>query len=267
MIFSVVSSQVLILIGLQVVSSYAQHSNLTIYNGYEVEPHSIPFQAFLLIYYQEGSPELCGGCLISDNYVLTAAHCIDGASYATVYLGVHNRSNPDENVQIFNSTDLYAHADFGFNGSRVVNDIGVIKLPHPVKITAAVQPGKLLSDDEYKTNPNQVGINATESGWGKTGNPGNYSDVLRAGDQIIVDQAHCEVSPVFTSDQFLCIALLNPNHGPESASGDSGGPLFKVTDDGQVILGLVSIGDENYEGDTNVGYYLEWIAEHTDVQF
>merc|ERR1711973_940702 len=57
-----------------------------IVGGFEAEPNQWPWQVALFV----DNAWFCGGSLISENYVLTAAHCVDGASYYDIMAGAHN---------------------------------------------------------------------------------------------------------------------------------------------------------------------------------
>merc|ERR1712212_1217638 len=57
-----------------------------IVGGHEAEEHQWPWQVALFI----DDAWFCGGSLINENYVLTAAHCVDGASYFDIMAGAHN---------------------------------------------------------------------------------------------------------------------------------------------------------------------------------
>merc|ERR1712145_19471 len=57
-----------------------------IVGGFEAEPNQWPWQVALFV----DNAWFCGGSLISENYVLTAAHCVDGAIYYDIMAGAHN---------------------------------------------------------------------------------------------------------------------------------------------------------------------------------
>ncbi|XP_076269651.1 brachyurin-like [Rhynchophorus ferrugineus] len=237
-----------------------------LYGGYEVEPHSIPFQALL-----ESSDEygdiLCSGALISTNYVLTSAYCVYDLDNVTVYLGVHNRSEIDSSVQTFVATELTYHADYGFEGDYIVNDIGLIKLPEPAVLTSTVQLASLITRADYESNPNQGDINVTISGWGRIGYDDEYSDVLLAGQRYISPIEECASSDSLQLDQYICFPFKKDGTDVEGETGDTGDPLFKSVNGNRYIVALLStVETDDFEADTNVGYYLDWIESNSDVK-
>lgn len=60
-----------------------------IVGGQIADPNSIPFQAALIVRRASG-PNLCGGSLLDDKTILTAAHCLKGSDGALVILGGHD---------------------------------------------------------------------------------------------------------------------------------------------------------------------------------
>ncbi|KAK7066348.1 hypothetical protein SK128_015608, partial [Halocaridina rubra] len=94
-----------------------------IVGGIEAVPHSWPHQVALFI----DGMYFCGGSLISTEWVLTAAHCMDGAGFVDVVMGAHNiRESEPEQVSM-TSTDFFVHENW--NSFTLSNDISLIRLP------------------------------------------------------------------------------------------------------------------------------------------
>ena len=79
----------------------------------------------------------CGGTLISDEWVMTAGHCADGASSVQVMLGAHNvREAAEEGRMEIMSTDIFKHESY--NPILIHNDIALIKLPEPIQFNGKI---------------------------------------------------------------------------------------------------------------------------------
>merc|ERR1711953_110737 len=102
-----------------------------IVGGYEAVPHSFPWMAALFVDEQW----FCGGTLISDEWVLTAAHCANGASSMRIMLGAHNvREDTEEGRIEVVTTDFFTHP--GWSQFNLHNDLALVHLPYALNFTS-----------------------------------------------------------------------------------------------------------------------------------
>ncbi|XP_060149585.1 granzyme B-like isoform X3 [Globicephala melas] len=93
-----------------------------IIGGHEVKPHSRPYMAFLQIWDQDDQKR-CGGFLIREDFVLTAAHC--WGSSVNVTLGAHNIKDRERTQQVIPVRRAIPHP--GYNEKNYSNDIMLLK--------------------------------------------------------------------------------------------------------------------------------------------
>ena len=152
-----------------------------IYGGTEAEPNKYPWVVFLSI----GGTSLCGGSIIGDRHVLTAAHCVDGtttASDLSVYVGTHDRTRPAKIVSI-STIDIHPT----WTGSvSTGSDSAVLTLSETLVFSETVRP-LCLSVDPSSSYAGQA---AVASGWGRDDN-GAIPNNLREVDVEIITNAVC----------------------------------------------------------------------------
>ncbi len=87
----------------------------------------LPWQA-ALVYGSQGTSVFCGGTIVADNYVITAAHCTDGQTAGSfpIRVGMHTRSSTNENSKLCTVEEIFQHSEY--NSNTLENDISVLKI-------------------------------------------------------------------------------------------------------------------------------------------
>merc|ERR1711878_163610 len=227
-----------------------------IVGGFEAQENQWPWQVALFI----DNAWFCGGSIISENYVMTAAHCADGASYFDIMAGAHR-------VEI-TSYNGWTHP--GWNHNSLENDIALIELPSPMSFNEYIKPSCM----PMAGDPADVNEMVTCTGWGKpSDSAGGISPVLRmVEDRPIISNAECNAIYGIVGDGVVCIDTTG---GKGTCNGDSGGPLnmkssMKGAGDKWKQVGVVSFGasagcEVGYPaGFTRTEYYLDWVCSETN---
>uniref|UniRef100_H0WG77 Peptidase S1 domain-containing protein n=1 Tax=Otolemur garnettii TaxID=30611 RepID=H0WG77_OTOGA len=218
-----------------------------IIGGHEAEPHSRPYMAYLQYGYQ-GKPKYCGGFLIREDFVLTAAHC--RGSSMNVTLGAHNIQRWEETQQVIRVRRAIPHPDFDPN--TLANDIMLLQLERKARWNAAVQPIRLPRVTSRVT----PGMVCNVAGWGQTAIDGPPSDMLQEVTLTVQRDKECKSHfHKFIRNTQICVG--DPKLIKSSFKGDSGGPLVCHS----VAQGIVSYGNSPPQVFTKVTSFLPWIHE------
>ncbi|CAB1424172.1 unnamed protein product [Pleuronectes platessa] len=220
------------------VSGYAR-----IVNGEEAVPHSWPWQVSLQ---QSSGFHFCGGSLINENWVVTAAHC-NVRTYHRVVAGEHNRGyGSNEDVQKLKPAQVFTHPRW--NPQTINNDIALIKLSSPVTLSTNVSPVCLAGSADVFS----PGMSCVTSGWGLTRyNAASTPNLLQQAALPLLSNDQCKNHwGSSISDVMICAG----GAGATSCMGDSGGPLVCQKDNAWSLVGIVSWGSSRCSTSTPAVY-------------
>ncbi|TKS82329.1 Anionic trypsin-1 [Collichthys lucidus] len=183
-----------------------------IVGGYECAAHSVPWQVSINLGYH-----YCGGSLINDQWILSAAHCWQNPFAQIAILGDHHIYQYEGTEQYMSVDAIYWHQSYDYQ--TLDYDIMLMKLAHPVTVNEYVKPIDLPIACPT------AGTMCRVSGWGNIYSDSVFSPFnLQCVEVPILSDKDCETSyPGKITNQMVCAGYLEG--GKDSCQGDSGGPL------------------------------------------
>ncbi|HUX57918.1 MAG TPA: trypsin-like serine protease [Bacteroidales bacterium] len=242
-----------------------RNSDAKITGGTDALISDFPWQ----VYYISGT-YLCGGSIIDENWILTAAHCTKNsfgspipAIDMSVIAGATNPYNVLDGQRYYVSEVI---VNEGYDSQTLENDIALLKLEQPIDIINTA-PIRLITSDDVSDGATDPGVMSWVTGWGLTRvDPNVFPSNLQKVQLPIVsnDQAATVWSSIPSTD--LMAGYLNGNK--DACNGDSGGPLAVPLFDDYKLAGVVSWGSadcDTYGAYTRVSDFETWIREKTGI--
>ncbi|XP_041952919.1 chymotrypsin-like elastase family member 2A [Alosa sapidissima] len=230
--------------------------------GDDVRPNSWPWQVSLQYLSGSNYYHTCGGTLISDSWVLTAAHCIGSRTYR-VFLGKHNLKEDEAGSIAIAPAKIVVHEQW--DSSRIRNDIALIKLQTPVTVSHTIMPACLPEAGHVLDHDFPCYV----TGWGRLWTGGPIADILQQALLPVVGHSTCSRYDWWGSLVTTSMTCAGGDGQLASCNGDSGGPLNCQSADGSwEVHGVVSFGSSmgcNYPKKpsvfTRVSAYSAWISD------
>lgn len=212
--------------------------------------------------------QFCGGSLIDDRHVLSAAHCVAhmtswDVARLTARLGDYNIRTPTETQHIERKIKRVVRHR-GFDMRTLYNDISILTIDQPATFTKNIHPICLPGGSRA-----YAGLVATVIGWGSLRESGPQPSVLQEVSIPIWTNSECRLkygaaAPGGIVEHMICAGKASM----DSCSGDSGGPLM-VNEGGKwnqvgVVSWGIGCGKGQYPGVyTRVTAFLPWIQKNS----
>nr|AFM77759.1 putative trypsin 11 [Ostrinia nubilalis] len=206
---------------------------------------------------------MCGGNILNQAFILSAAHCFDGWFYAPEWRRMRAGSTYIETGGVIAYVDKeFNHPSYGLNAYD--GDITVVRLKNFLSLTPSIQQTTLIY--QGAVIPDNVPV--YHAGWGAIGYYQPGSEVLLDVQVYTINNDLCREryetldEPWYVvTENMICAGILDVG-GRDACQGDSGGPLYFQN----ILIGIVSWGhrcaNETFPGvSTAVASYTNWIVE------
>ncbi|XP_071133302.1 serine protease hepsin-like [Mytilus edulis] len=236
-----------------------------IVGGQEAQPGTIPWIVMLT----ELGDHVCGGSIIGDRLILTAAHCFeDRVSLSVgrwkVIAGKHNVDKTDPHQREFSVQKIIMHS--AYDSQTVANDLAILVLQDRIIYDDYIKPACLPDGQNY-----YIGQLCITAGWGDTQATGNF-DVLNQVELAIISDSLCVRRDWYGSD-FIPQTTFCAGYsqgGKDSCGGDSGGPFTCKVGRKWIQMGVTSwgilCGAPKWPGIyTDITRYMNWIRDQAQV--
>ncbi|XP_028998615.1 coagulation factor X [Betta splendens] len=233
-----------------------------IVNGEDCPPGECPWQALLL---NDKDIGFCGGTILNEYIILTAAHCMNQSRYIYVKLGEFDTLVDDGNEATHYVETIVTHNKY--RPDTYLNDIALIKLTKPIKFSRYILPA-CIPEQDFAEKVLMRQQEALVSGFGRIGEGRQTSTILQRLAMPYVDRLTCiESTQLRISTRMFCAGYHSV--AKDACQGDSGGPHVTRYSGTYFVTGVVSWGEGcarrgKYGVYTQVSKYIPWIRNGID---
>ncbi|GCC37580.1 hypothetical protein chiPu_0016084 [Chiloscyllium punctatum] len=239
-----------------------------IVHGSNAEVGSAPWQ--VMLFRKRPQQMLCGGSLVSDQWVITAAHCVLYPPWdknftendVVVRLGKHKRTGYETDTEKVVAVDkIIVHRNYEWQ-TNLNRDIALLHLKKPIVFTQYISPVCLPTKELTRRLLHRQHLGRI-TGWGNlqetfVNTATSLPEVLQVIQLPIISQQHCTLSTSIQVTKNMFCAGFPPeaNQRGDACEGDSGGPFVMKNPNNRrwYLMGIVSWG-EGCDRDGKYGFY------------
>ncbi|EFA09200.1 serine protease H64 [Tribolium castaneum] len=232
-------------------------------NGNDAQKGQFPWQVEIMSLKTNNRYIYCGGAIISHDWVLTSAVCLDQVKSVTVFSGINDLN--DISGTTTDSKSYIVHEEF--DSKTLQNNVGLVKLKTSLIFDENTKAISLSSDVVGD------GVNVTISGWGHSNKDysSNITAILQYTSVSTIKNSECAKfygSDIVTTN-VLC--TYNPDLVKSPCVNDGGAPLITNPDTDPQHVGIFSFiedngCEQNYPAVyTRTAQFLNWIKNKTGV--
>ncbi|EDW96935.2 uncharacterized protein Dyak_GE24615 [Drosophila yakuba] len=199
------------------------------------------------------SYHLCGGLILNEYWVLTAASCVAGLRKSNLLVVTGTSDWWDLYAAYYNVDQIHVHCNF--DKPLYHNDIALLHLSSSIEFNDVTKNITLADIDEL-----EEGDKLTFAGWGSTEAMGTYGRYLQEASGTYLPVNECREKLQNQDDVDLGHVCVQMDAGKGACHGDAGGPLI---DEQQRLVGIGNWGVPCGRGYPDVyartAFYHDWI--------
>jgi len=235
-----------------------------IVGGDDAQPGAWPWQASIQMF---GS-HICGAAIISNNWLVTAAHCVEmGNNLYSVVLGMHDRQQKNQGKPVeYKISKIIQHPGWSKDSANgFPNDIALMQLRGRADLSGKFATAVKMADVGADFLGNR---DCFITGWGKTGFVSAPANILKEAKVDVYSESTCKAAfGDIIGKNHICVGKKNKSG---ACSGDSGGPLVCKTGTRYTLAGVTSFGVVTCSTSvpsvySRISYFRDWIKDNSGV--
>jgi len=211
--------------------------------------NSWPWMVSLRISLNDSLLHNCGGSILDETTILTAAHCVTEPVLSLfVVVGAHDIDGSFKNDSIYGISNAYIHPNY--NESELRSDIAILKLNKPISFSSKVYPVCLPNSSNMSVVYDKKVV---VIGWSFVSNDTSFRMVLQnAILRVTTNSSICSALDDYNPKENYCLIEDTSSLDTDLCYGDSGGPMIYFDGEKWILYGVAS-------------FVVEWINDKNDT--